>query len=179
MKTKFIQVVFMCWFLFGCGAQLSDYDERSLKFDLFEYFAGDVMAWGMVQDYSGKQTRSFEVSIVGSIVGDRLTLVEDFVFNDGEQQQRIWVIDKQADGSYQGRADDVVGTAIGAERGNAMQWRYDLLLPWGKSTTVVAMDDWLYRQDETHLFNITKINKFGVEVGQVTIFFEKQFAVKN
>ncbi len=33
----------------------------------------------MVQDYSEKQTRRFEVDIVGTITGDELVLVEDFV----------------------------------------------------------------------------------------------------
>ncbi|WP_155412871.1 DUF3833 family protein, partial [Yersinia frederiksenii] len=35
-------------------------------------------------------------------------------------------------------------------------------------------DDWLYRQDDTHLFNQTSLRKFGVEVAKVTLFFEKK-----
>ena len=30
------------------------------------------------------------------------------------------------------------------------------------STVTVAFDDWLYRQDEKHVFNLTKIKKFGI-----------------
>lgn len=57
----------------------------------------------MVQDYTEKQTRRFEVDIVGTVEGNELTLVEDFVFDDGELDQRIWVITKLADGTYQGK----------------------------------------------------------------------------
>ncbi|EGU32251.1 hypothetical protein VII00023_15186 [Vibrio ichthyoenteri ATCC 700023] len=176
MNVKRWVVVVFTWLLFGCNTQISDYqaDNSTPTFNLFEYFVGNTTAWGMVQDFSDKQTRRFEVVIVGTVEGDRLTLVEDFVFDDGEIQQRIWVIERQADGSYRGTANDVVGVALGSEQGHVMHWQYDLQLPWNDGTTQVAMDDWLYRQDEKHLFNITKISKFGIEVGQVTIFFQKQ-----
>ncbi len=48
----------------------------------------------MVQDYSEKQTRRFEVDIVGTITGDELVLVEDFVFDDGATDQRVWTISR-------------------------------------------------------------------------------------
>ncbi|NAX34755.1 DUF3833 family protein, partial [Vibrio sp. V29_P1S30P107] len=32
----------------------------------------------------------------------------------------------------------------------------------------------MYRQDEKHMFNLTKIKKFGIEVGKITLFFQKQ-----
>ncbi len=100
--------------------------------------------------------------------------VENFVFDDGEVDQRIWVITKLEDGSYQGEADDILGLAVGQERGNALQWRYDFELKTDDSTMTVAFDDWLYRQDDKHVFNLTKIKKFGVEVGTITLFFQKQ-----
>ena len=40
---------------------------------------------GMVQDYTDKQTRRFEVDIEGHVIGNTLTLNEDFVFDDGER----------------------------------------------------------------------------------------------
>nr|WP_260338254.1 DUF3833 domain-containing protein [Vibrio ponticus] len=160
--------------LFGCGTQLDDYKQSSPNFALFDYFQGDVKAWGMVQDFSGKMTRSFEVDIVGTVEGNKLTLVEDFVYSDGVKEQRIWNIERLQDGSYQGTAQDIIGIATGAEQGNAMRWQYDFELPYDGSTLTVAMDDWLFRQDDKHLFNITKVKKFGVQVATVTIFFQKQ-----
>ena len=159
--------------LIGCSSDLDDYKASGPDFDLFEYFQGSTVAWGMVQDYTEKQTRRFEVQIEGSVEGNTLTLVEDFVFDDGEVSQRIWVIERKADGSYSGQADDIIGQATGREVGNALQWQYDFELQLDDSTVVVAFDDWLYRQDDKHVFNLTKIKKFGVEVGQITLFFQK------
>ncbi|CAM2885463.1 DUF3833 domain-containing protein [Vibrio rarus] len=159
--------------LVGCGAHLNEYQKQTPQFDLFGYFSGHVTAWGMVQDRSGKQTRRFEVALHGQVEGDTLTLHEDFVFADGENTTRIWRITRLADGSYEGRADDVVGVAQGREVGNALHWRYDFALPRGDSSVMVHFDDWLYRQDNEHVFNVTSIRKLGIEFGRLTLFFQK------
>lgn len=159
--------------LAGCSAELKDYRASQPAFDLFGYFSGRTQAWGMVQDYTDKQTRRFDVDIEGTVSGDVLTLVEDFEFDDGEQSQRIWTITRTGDGLYEGRADDIIGVATGQEIGNALQWQYDFLLKTDDSEIEVTFDDWMYRQDETRLFNVTTIRKFGIEVGKVTLFFSK------
>ncbi|WP_418378903.1 DUF3833 domain-containing protein [Vibrio natriegens] len=158
----------------SCSAELDNYKTTKPSFDLFGYFDGNVKAWGMVQDYSDKQTRRFEVEIVGTVQGNQLTLVEDFLFDDGEVDQRIWVITRLEDNRYEGKADDIIGVATGQEQGNALQWQYDFELKMDDDTITVAFDDWLYRQDDRHVFNLTKIKKFGVEVGTITLFFQRQ-----
>ncbi len=160
--------------LTACSADIDNYQASTPPFNLFDYFDGNVKAWGMVQDYSDKQTRRFEVDIVGTITGDELVLVEDFIFDDGETDQRVWTISRAEDGRYTGKADDIIGFANGKEQGNALQWQYDFELKMDDSTVTVAFDDWLYRQDDKYVFNLTKIKKFGVEVGTITLFFQKQ-----
>lgn len=173
MVKQFL-VVLLLAFVAGCSNDLEDYKEVSPQFNLFQYFEGKTLAWGMVQDYSEQQTRRFEVVIEGSVENDVLTLTEDFVFADGEVTQRIWVIERLDNGEYIGRAGDIIGVATGKELGNALQWQYDFELVMDDSTLVVSFDDWMYRQDSKHVFNLTKIKKFGVEVGQITLFFQKQ-----
>ncbi len=160
--------------LSACSAEINDYRAATPTFNLFEYFQGQTRAYGMVQDYTDMQTRRFEVSILGTVDGDTLTLQEDFIYDDGETDSRVWTITRSGDGKYLGRADDIIGTASGKEQGNALQWQYDFELKLDDSTVVVAFDDWLYRQDSKRVFNLTSIKKWGVEVGRVTLFFEKQ-----
>lgn len=159
--------------LVGCSADLKEYQANQPQFDLFGYFSGHTQAWGMVQDYTDKQTRRFEVEIEGTVSGDVLTLVEDFEYDDGEQSQRVWTITRTGSGTYQGTADDIIGVATGQEIGNALHWQYDFLLKTDDSEIEVTFDDWMYRQDEKRLFNVTSIRKFGLEVGKVTLFFTK------
>ena len=160
--------------LSGCKANIEDYAQAQPKLDIFAWFAGDSVAYGMVQDYSNKQTRRFTVKIRGDVAGDTLTLHEDFVYDDGEKQTRVWHIRKLADGSYTGTAGDIIGTATGHSAGNAFNWKYVMDVKSGGSTYRLTFDDWIYQQDEQHLFNVTSLSKFGVEVARVSIFFEKK-----
>lgn len=175
MKTikKCIQLCLLL-VLSGCSAGLDEYQDNTPKFDLFEYFSGQLSAWGMVQDRFGLQTRRFEISLTGTVKGDELILVEDFVFDDGEKSQRIWRIRRTGNGEYQGQADDIIGVAMGREVGNALHWRYEFNLPYQGNELTVTLDDWLYRQDDKRVFNLTQIKKWGIDVGHISLFFQKQ-----
>ncbi|MDR9828133.1 DUF3833 domain-containing protein [Vibrio sp. FNV 38] len=174
MKRLLVAFVIVISFLIGCSADIEDFKEADLRFNLFDFFTGETQAWGMVQDYSGLQTRRFDVDIVGKVAGDTLTLVEDFQFSDGEVSERIWVIKAIGNGEYQGTADDVIGIAKGREVGNALQWEYEMDLQVDGEHYRVTFEDWMYRQDSHHMFNVAEIKKFGIGVGKVTLFFTKK-----
>ncbi|MGR5543186.1 DUF3833 family protein, partial [Vibrio campbellii] len=80
----------------------------------------------------------------------------------------------QGDGAYTGKADDVIGEAKGKEHGNALYWEYEMALSVDGDVYHVTFEDWMYRQDERHMFNVAVIKKFGIEVGKVTLFFVKR-----
>ena len=68
----------------------------------------------------------------------------------------------------------MVGEAVGEVAGNALRWRYVLSLPVDDKVYDVHLDDWMYLIDENTLANRSFMSKFGVEVGQVTLFFRKR-----
>ncbi|MGE9550689.1 DUF3833 domain-containing protein [Erwinia amylovora] len=158
----------------GCGASIDDYQQAQPKIDIFNWFNGESRAWGMVQDYSGKQIRRFEVAIHGTVVGDTLTLNEQFVYDDGEKQTRVWHIRKLPDGRYVGTAGDIIGTAQGRAAGNAFNWRYTMTVKTDSGRYKLNFDDWIYQQDAQHLMNVTSMKKLGIEVARVTLFFNKE-----
>ena len=41
-------------------------------------------------------------------------------------------------------------------------------------STWLNFDDWMYLQDENHLFNKTEMKKLGVTVATVTLFFTRK-----
>ncbi|PST96153.1 DUF3833 domain-containing protein [Photobacterium iliopiscarium] len=157
----------------GCTASIEDYEQAEPKFDLFQFFEGHSQAWGMVQDYKGQQVRRFSVELNGVITGNQLVLTEDFVFDDKQTQQRVWTIIKQANGHYIGTADDVVGEAVGYEKGNALQWQYVLAMDIDGSPYHIDFEDWMFYQQNDQLFNVAKMKKWGITVGTVTLFFQK------
>lgn len=165
--------------LSGCSSSITDYQPQSQPFDLKTYFTGDVVAWGIIQDHTDKVNRRFCVELNGSWQGNKGLLAEKFYFDDGEISYRDWRLTKQDDGSYLGEAADVVGTAIGKHQGFAFNLQYTLLLPVDDTTYEVSMDDWMYQLDEYRVMNKTAIVKFGVNVANVTLFFDKQLPVKT
>ena len=114
--------------------------------------------------------RQFKVDIDGSFDGQKLTLVEDFVYADGGEARRIWRIMRLGDGRYEGRADDVLVIATGEARGNALHWEYDMRLAIGDSTWRAHFDDWMLLQGDGVLINRSTVSKLAVMLGQVTLF---------
>lgn len=159
--------------MIGCSQKIEKYQNTTPEIDIFKYFEGNTQAWGMVQDYSNQQVRRFFVTIKGTVAGQTLTLNEHFIYDDGEKQQRTWTINRLKDGTYEGTAGDIHGIARGRSVGNAFNWRYAMDVKTDKRTIRLNFDDWIYQQDERHLFNVTALNKWGIQVAQVTLFFEK------
>ena len=159
----------------GCaGPQVQDHAAEKPVLDLRQYFNGDLVAHGLVTDRSGAVRRRFPVKMVGRWQGDEGVLEEDFRYSDGATERRVWRLTRGADGRYSGRADDVVGTAIGQAAGNALNWRYTLRLPVDGRTWDVQFDDWMYLMDERVMLNKAAISKFGIHLGDVTLAFEKR-----
>ncbi|MBI1283577.1 MAG: DUF3833 family protein [Thiobacillus sp.] len=160
--------------LSGCaGVSPETYRAQAPTLDLATYFNGPLTAWGYFADRSGEVKRSFTVSMVGEWKGNEGTLTEDFDWSDGSRTQRIWRLTKQDDHRYIGRADDVKGEASGTAYGNALQWRYTLLLPVDGKTYEVQFDDWMYLMNDEVMLNKSEMRKFGFKLGEVVIAFRK------
>jgi hypothetical protein len=153
--------------------EVGTYSSERPALVLERYFNGRVDAWGMFTDRSGKVVKRFRVAMDCRWQGDEGVLDEDFTYSDGTKQRRVWRIRKLGEGRYVGRADDVVGEAVGQAAGNALRWNYTLALDVDGRTWEVQMDDWMYLMDDKVLMNKTVMSKFGVRVGEVTLSFIK------
>jgi Protein of unknown function (DUF3833) len=165
--------------LTGCATQnIADYATEKPVLDLRQYFNGTLDAYGVFTDRSGKVVKRFTVVMLCSWSGkageETGVLDEDFTYSDGTKQKRVWKLQRSADGSYVGRADDVVGIANGQERGNAFQWGYTLNLPVDGKVYEVQFDDWMYLMTDKVMLNKATMSKFGIKLGEVTLSFAKR-----
>ncbi len=168
-------ILCLSFLLCSCAMDdLSRYPQNKPQLDIEKFFVGTVDAWGMFQQRDGTLVKRFQVVIESKQIDGQLVLDERFRYDDGSTQQRIWRLRKQADGSWVGKADDVEGEAIGKLAGNVLNWRYSLLLPVDGKIYSMQMDDWMYLLDENTMLNRASMRKFGVEVGQVTLFFKRR-----
>ena len=153
--------------------QIEDFRDTKPSFDLERYFTGHTQAYGSFFDRGGTLKRQFVVDIHGYRQGEEFILDEAFEYNDGEKQSRQWRIRALGDGRYEGRAGDVIGVAQGQALGQALNWRYQLNLPFGDGTIAVDFDDWMFLQTEDVLANRATISKWGFRVGEVMLFFQR------
>ncbi|MEL6101650.1 MAG: DUF3833 domain-containing protein [Pseudomonadota bacterium] len=144
------------------------------KLNLEEFFDGRVVAQGQFQDVFGTVRRRFDVVIDGTWDGETLRLVEDFVYEDGSTEQRIWTLTKTGSDNWQGTAPGVIGIATGEERGDTFNWRYEIDLPVPDGTLRVTFDDWMWKLSDDRVLNRAYMKRFGVDIGEVIITFEKQ-----
>jgi len=161
--------------LVGCAGPVpTDYAAEKPVLDLRTYFNGELVAHGMFSDRSGKVVRRFTVAMTGTWKGNVGTLDERFTYSDGKTERRVWRLVDEGGGRYTGRADDVVGTAIGIAAGNALNWQYTLRLPVDGKVYEVQFDDWMYLMDDRVMLNKAVMSKFGIRLGEVTLSFYKK-----
>ena len=177
--TLFIILLFT-----GCSqTDMKEFQNNTPKLDLFEFFAGETIAYGIFEDRFGNLKRQFRVNINGKIDNQILTLDEDFLYDDGEQAKRIWKIEKKIDNNqkiiYEGQADDVEGKASGSISGNALNWSYDIYLNIKGNDIKVHFNDWIYKQSEDLAINRAYVSKFGINIGSVTLVFLRGNTAKN
>ncbi|WP_236192856.1 DUF3833 domain-containing protein [Pseudomonas glycinae] len=173
--TRLVLLLTLLLSIASCtSVDVSRYADQQPALDLQRFFSQPVKAWGMFQKRNGEVTKRFEVNIVSRREGNNLILDERFLYSDGTRQHRVWTLTPEGQGRWSGRAGDVVGVAQGQVAGNTLHWRYRLNVPVDDSTYEMSMDDWMYLMDEDTLINRTSMSKFGVEVGQVTLFFRRQ-----
>ncbi len=168
-------IAFTTLLVTACGRpDLQDYADKTPPFDPAVFFAGDSKAWGIFQDRFGRVRTRFVVDLSGEWEGSLFILTEDFEYDDGRTEQRIWSLSRSGDGNWRGMADGVTVPATGRSLGNAFNFTYaiDLQLADGE-TLAVEFDDWIWRLDDRTAINRAYVKKFVIEIGEVLIFFQR------
>ena len=168
---------FMATLFIGCSSMsIEDFKDTKPEFIPQKYFNGKLTAYGIVKDRSGKIIRSFKGDLIGSWDENGVgTLDEHFVYNDGEELDRIWKLQPTSNPKeFIGSAGDIVGNAPMVANGNTVMLDYTMRVPYGDSTIDVNVRDWLHLQEDGVIINHSKMKKFGLEVGELVITIIKE-----
>ena len=161
--------------LAGCaGPGVERYRAEQPVLDLKTYLNGTLDAWGIFQGRDGEVQKRFHVVINAKWEGDTGVLDEHFTWSDGTTSRRVWRLVRQADGSFRGTADDVVGEALGEISGNTLRWRYVMALPVDGKVYNVDFDDWMFLMDDKVMINRSYMSKWGFGLGEVSLTFVKR-----
>lgn len=154
----------------GCSnVTPDDYQGRTPAFEPETFFNGSLTAHGVVKDFSGKAIRHFNADIIGCWSAGVGTLDEDFIFDDGEAQKRVWTLTPDGNQAYIGTAGDVVGEGRARWQGNAMFFDYTLRIELEDGPIDVKIDDRMYRVSENVVVNESKMRKLGFGVGEILL----------
>ena len=149
------------------------YADQLPKLVLEDFFDGNLEAYGVVKDWRGRVIRKFDADIIA--YGDRGvgTLEEDFIFDDGEIDRRVWTLNPLDQGRYSGIADDVVGEGdVAVEATNAF-FDYILHIPYNEGILDVKIDDRMYLVTPDVLINESRMSKFDIPVGELLLVIQK------
>ena len=172
---KNVVSVFLIILLTGCVNNMKpqDFKDQKPRLIIEDFLSGEVKAWGILQNRSGKVIRQFSADLNGSWNGKQLILDEKFNWSDGEIQTRQWKINKIDEHNYEGTAGDVVGVAKGYSYGPAFKFEYVLLVPVKGKEIKITFDDWIFKQDNNVAINRATMKKFGFKVAELTVMFKK------
>ncbi len=158
----------------GCSRiPVEEYADNRPTLDPEAFFNGQLTAHGVVKNRSGKVIRHFNADIKAYWRDGVGTLEEDFVFDDGEEDRRVWTLTPTGGGRYTGTAGDVVGPGEISIAGNSMFLDYTLRIPWNDGTLDLRIDDRMYLVHPDVLINESKMRKFGFGVGEILLVIRR------
>lgn len=168
----FILVTTLLAALTACSPTIAVYKDRQPKFVMNEFFNGNLCVWGIVRDRNNEVSRKFTADIKATTSETSVELDEDFIFDDGELQKRLWKFEKRQQ-QWIGTAGDVIGEAIGEVSGDTLHLVYELAIKVDGDEIIVSMDDWLHLVDKRTLLGSTDISKWGFDVGRIDITIQQ------
>lgn len=153
----------------GCASMPPSPAPGGLSVTLDQAFVGRKTGTGLFRIYLTGSERRFTAKLNGTLSrkGTRLTVVEDFIYDDGEQNRLTWVFDRSGPGAWTGRREDTVGVATATEDNGEVRLAYtaDFKSPSGVNRLQFA--DVIYRRADGLIVNDAVVSKSGFPVGSV------------
>ena len=105
---------------------------------------------------------------VAGVAGQRtLTVDEDFVYDDGQQDRLTWVFRETGPGRWSGKREDTVGEAAVIEEDGQIRLTYTADFKSLADTTRLGFADLIYQRPDGTLVNDGIVTRKGIPVAAV------------
>ncbi|MEM9344479.1 MAG: DUF3833 family protein [Pseudomonadota bacterium] len=158
--------------LAACARVPASPDGPTRPITLDQAFRGRANGAGVFRVALTGAERRFTARLDGRLEGDRLTVVEDFFYDHGEENRLTWVFDRTGPGTWTGRREDTVGVATVVESGTEIRLSYIADFRSGDDVTRLGFEDVIYFGPDGRVINDAIVTRLGVPVGRVR--FEMQ-----
>ena len=151
--------------LVGAGAQAE-------PLRLEKFFKGSLVAEGRFRNSWTGSERGLSVKMKGTFDGKVLRLREDFVYSDGEKDQKTWVFTKTGADTWSGLREDVrEPAALATSADGAIQFGYTARI----GGYDLAFRDRLEQIDAKTVRNTASVYAFGfLKVGEVELVMRRK-----
>jgi len=166
-RNRLIALATLGLSLFGSSAQ-----PQAEPLRLEQFFRGKLVAEGRFRNSWTGAERGLTVKMKGTFDGKVLRLHEDFVYSDGEKDQKTWVFTKTGVGTWSGLREDVTAPA-------ALTTASDGSIQFGYTARIggydLAFRDRLEQIDAKTVRNTASVYVFGfIKVGEVELTMRRK-----
>lgn len=157
--------------LAGCATIPSGPQNSGGQITLVEAFNGRAVGRGLFSVPVAGVERGFDAVLNGNLRRVRgaeiFTVVEDFIFDDGEVDRLTWVFTRTGPHSWTGVREDIVGMAEVIEGTDGVRLTYLADVRSRGEVTRLGFSDIIYRGADGRVINDAVVTKFGVPIGSV------------
>lgn len=138
---------------------------------LVSAFEGQRTGKGLFRIWLTGAERRFTARLDGRVTGApgqrTLTVVEDFVYGDGQQDRLTWVFRETGSGLWSGKREDTVGEAMVIEEDGMIRLTYTADFRSLTDTTRLGFSDLIYQRPDGTLVNDGIVTRQGIPVAAV------------
>jgi hypothetical protein len=157
--------------LAACATEPATPTDRGPAITLVSAFRGRRTGTGHFRVWLTGDERRFTARLNGTVTGRdgarTLTVVEDFLYEDGQEDRLTWVFREQGPGRWTGRREDTVGEAQVVEEDGLIRLTYtaDFRSPSGVNR--LGFEDVIYARPDGVIVNDAIVTRAGVAVAAV------------
>lgn len=157
--------------LAACASTPAPPAEAGPPITLVSAFKGRTTGRGHFRIWLTGDERRFTARLNGTVKGPEggrtLTVVEDFVYDDGQQDRLTWVFRETGPGRWTGKREDTVGEATVVEEDGQIRLSYTADFKSSSGINRLGFEDILYAAPDGTIINDAVVSKAGIAVASV------------
>ncbi|MDZ4085328.1 MAG: DUF3833 family protein [Tabrizicola sp.] len=163
--------------LAGCAATPAPPAQPGLPITLISAFQGRTTGRGHFRIWLTGDERRFTAKLNGRVTGTEgartLTVVEDFLYDDGQQDRLTWVFRETGPGRWTGKREDTVGEATVIEEDGQIRLAYTADFKSPSGVNRLEFQDILYARADGTIVNDAVVSKAGIAVASVRFLIQR------
>lgn len=123
---------------------------------------------------SGELSTRLNLKASGVWDGKSLTLKEHLKYDSGETHERVFIITKKDEHTYEAKCDEFVGVGLIKSLGNTLHWQYTLKENSQQAKGItLKFDDWMFLNQDGTITNRAQATKWGFYAGEIQLSINK------